>query len=146
MNGMISRSQHNQDRASLLSGVPAGGGTSTSGRPPGGETERTAELDNEGILRLQRQVMEEQDASLGSLSKTINSTKNIALAINDELSLQVRLLDDLDEDVRVTHSRMQAATQRVAAVLKRSGAAKVSCFIFILVAILVFLIVLLVKH
>jgi hypothetical protein len=39
------------------------------------ETVRTAELDNRGILQLQRHVMTEQDTELAELEKTVGSTK-----------------------------------------------------------------------
>ena len=45
----------------------------------------------------------------------------MAVAINEELDLQVALLDELDEDVDVTQSRLHAAKRRIADVLKRSG-------------------------
>ncbi len=41
------------------------------------------------------------------------SSQHIALAIGEEVDLQTRLLDDLDEDVDVTQSRMKAATLKV---------------------------------
>jgi SYP5 family syntaxin len=39
--------------------------------------------------------------------------QHIALAIGEEVDLQTRLLDEIDEDVEVTHSRMRAATIKV---------------------------------
>ena len=41
------------------------------------------------------------------------SSQHIALAINEEVDLQARLLDDLHDDVEVTQTRMRAATARV---------------------------------
>lgn len=37
----------------------------------------------------------------------------MAIAINEELTLQEKLLDGLDDDVSVVHNRMQAANQKV---------------------------------
>jgi hypothetical protein len=39
------------------------------------ETVRTAELENRGILQLQRHVMTEQDTELAELERTVGSTK-----------------------------------------------------------------------
>jgi SYP5 family syntaxin len=39
--------------------------------------------------------------------------QHIAVAINEEVDLQARLLDDLDEHVDVAHTRIKAATLRV---------------------------------
>ena len=47
--------------------------------------------------------------------------QHIALTVNEELDLQARLLDDLDEDVDVTHNRMRAAQKKLKSVMARSG-------------------------
>ncbi len=61
----------------------------------------------------------------------------MAVTIDDELALHNRLLDDLDEDVNVTHSRMRAAQKRVRQVLRASGGCKFSCTAFALALVLV---------
>ncbi|KAJ6967822.1 hypothetical protein NC653_035910 [Populus alba x Populus x berolinensis] len=53
----------------------------------------------------------QQDEGLEKLDETVTSTKHIALAVNEELTLHTRLLDDLDEHVDVTNSRMQPCVQ-----------------------------------
>ncbi|MCH88614.1 syntaxin-52-like, partial [Trifolium medium] len=68
---------------------------------------RTVGLDNNGLVGFQRQIMKEQDESLESLEKTVISTKHIALAVNEELDLHTRLIDDLDQHVDVTDSRLR---------------------------------------
>ncbi|KAH9287548.1 hypothetical protein KI387_031665, partial [Taxus chinensis] len=74
---------------------------------PLSEINRTTGLDNYGLVGLQRQIMKEQDEGLGKLEETVVSTKHIALAVNEELDLQTRLLDSLDQDVDATGSRLQ---------------------------------------
>ncbi|XP_051128910.1 syntaxin-52-like isoform X2 [Andrographis paniculata] len=69
---------------------------------------RAAGLDNHGVVGLQRQIMKEQDEGLEKLEETVVSTKHIALAVNEELDLHTRLIDNLDEHVEVTNSRLQA--------------------------------------
>lgn len=61
------------------------------------ETEATAGLDNEGLVKQQELMIRQQDAELDDLAQTVQSTKHVSLAINDELTLQDRLLDDLDD-------------------------------------------------
>ncbi|KAF2942692.1 hypothetical protein DAI22_02g015300 [Oryza sativa Japonica Group] len=56
---------------------------------------RVAGLDNQGIVSLQRQVMKEQDEGLEKLEETVLSTKHIALAVNEELTLHTRLIVSL---------------------------------------------------
>ncbi|GJV27142.1 syntaxin of plants 52 [Tanacetum coccineum] len=74
---------------------------------PADAMSRTTGLDNSGIVGLQRQIMREQDEGLGKLEETVISTKHIALAVNEELTLHTRLIDDLDEHVDVTDSRLK---------------------------------------
>lgn len=114
----------------------SGGGPSQPG-----ETVRTAELDNRGILQLQRNVMSEQDTELADLEKTVGSTKHIALTINEELGLQERLLDELDEDVDVTHSRLKQAQKKLGVVMRQSGSCKTMLFTIGLMFILMIVIV-----
>ena len=57
--------------------------------------------------------MAEQDAELEGMSRLVGSTKRVAVAINDELGLQARLLDDLDAEVGQTQGRLALATTRL---------------------------------
>uniref|UniRef100_K7MQR9 t-SNARE coiled-coil homology domain-containing protein n=1 Tax=Glycine max TaxID=3847 RepID=K7MQR9_SOYBN len=72
---------------------------------------RTVGLDNSGLVGLQRQIMKEQDDGLEKLEETVISTKHIALAVNEELNLHTRLIDDLDQHVDVTDSRLRSAEE-----------------------------------
>lgn len=90
--------------------------------------------------------MEEQDRSLEDMARTVQSTKQIASAIHGELDLQVRLLDDIEDEVQVTRSRLAATGQRIASVVRTSWGCMSMCSVALLIAGLVALIVLLVKH
>ncbi|VAI53829.1 unnamed protein product [Triticum turgidum subsp. durum] len=81
---------------------------------------RVAGLDNQGIVGLQRQIMKEQDEGLEKLEQTVLSTKHIALAVNEELDLHARLIDDLDDHVDGTNSRLQRVQKRLAVLNKRA--------------------------
>ncbi|KAJ8754936.1 hypothetical protein K2173_015448 [Erythroxylum novogranatense] len=70
-------------------------------------TVSNSRLDNQGLVGLQRQIMKEQDEGLEKLEETVVSTKHIALAVNEELDLHTRLIDDLDQHVDVTDSRLR---------------------------------------
>ncbi|KAH8485874.1 hypothetical protein H0E87_027349 [Populus deltoides] len=104
---------------------------------------RATGLNNHGLVGFQRQIMKEQDQGLEKLEETVISTKHIALAVNEELSLHTRLLDDLDEHVDVTNSRMQRVQRNLAFLNKRtkSGCA---CWIFLVIAIVILIVVVLV--
>ncbi|KAG2678158.1 hypothetical protein I3843_12G133300 [Carya illinoinensis] len=87
---------------------------------PAEATTRAAGLDNSGIVGLQRHVMKEQDEGLEKLEETVVSTKHIALAVNEELDLHTRLIDDLDERVDITDSRLQRVQKHLAILNKRT--------------------------
>ncbi|XP_066351753.1 syntaxin-52-like [Miscanthus floridulus] len=110
---------------------------------------RVAGLDNQGIVGLQRQVMKEQDEGLEKLEETVLSTKHIALAVNEELTLHTRLIDDLEDHVDVTNSRLQRVQKRLAILNKRTkGGCSCMCLLLSVVAIVILAVVvwLLVKY
>lgn len=128
-------------RGALFSGST---GSANAGGPAA-ETEATADRDNAGILKLQTDVMRHQDTELEALGKTVTSTRHIALAVNEELTLHTRLLVDLDEELDVTHGRMRVAQKRLRHVMRKSGGCKCSCFIVALVVGLVLLLLVVFK-
>jgi len=140
MQGSLKRNPGQSDRDQLLSGSQQGGAGSTSR-----ETEATAELDTEGIMSMQRQMMRTQDEALDQVEKTVKSTKHIALAINDELGLQTRLLDELEEEVDVHQSRLQATTAKVKQLMRQTSHWKGGLCIFVLIVALVLTILLATK-
>ncbi|XP_061338149.1 syntaxin-51-like [Gastrolobium bilobum] len=110
---------------------------------------RTVGLDNSGLVGLQRQIIKEQDDGLEKLEKTVTSTKHIALAVNEELDLHTRLIDDLDQHVDVTDSRLRRVQKNLAVLNKRTKGG-CSCFCLLLsvigIVVLVVVIWLLVKY
>ncbi|KAL7143125.1 hypothetical protein ABFS83_08G169700 [Erythranthe nasuta] len=95
---------------------------------------RTIGLDNQGIVDLQRQIMREQDEGLGKLAATMISTRHIALAVNEELSLHTRLVDYTEnEHVEVTNSRLQYnQVQGRLATLNQRNTGRCSCLCVVL--------------
>lgn len=69
-----------------------------TGRVLGKETERTRELDNEGVLQLQRQTMQDQDTSVEELRKIVERQKQLGISINEELEVQNEMLKLVDEE------------------------------------------------
>ncbi|KAG8485049.1 hypothetical protein CXB51_021828 [Gossypium anomalum] len=92
---------------------------------------------------------EKQDEDLEKLEETIVSTKHIALAVNEELDLQTRLIDDLDQHVDVSDSRLRRV-QKNLAVLNRRTRDSCSCMCMLLavigIVILAVVIYLLIKY
>lgn len=116
---------------------------------PADATRRTEGLDNHGVVGLQRQIMKEQDEGLEKLEETVTSTKHIALAVNEELDLHTRLIDDLDQHVDVTDSRLRRVQKNLAILNKRTkGGCSCMCMLLSVVGIvaLVVVIYLLIKY
>ncbi|XP_027329225.1 syntaxin-51-like isoform X1 [Abrus precatorius] len=105
---------------------------------------RTVGLDNNGVVGLQRQIMKEQDEGLEKLEETVASTKHIALAVNEELDLHTRLIDDLDQHVDVTDSRLRRVQKNLAVLNKRTkGGCSCLCMLLSVVGIVVLVVVIL---
>lgn len=92
-----------------------GGGARPKGRvlgAPAQETERTRELDNEGVVQLQKQMMQDQDMDLDELAKIVRRQKEMGIAISDELDLQNEMLGRVDEDVTRVGGKLEIAKKR----------------------------------
>nr|ACU19604.1 unknown [Glycine max] len=112
-------------------------------------TTRMVGLDNNGLVGLQRQIMKEQDDGLEQLEETVASTKHIAVAVNEELDLHTRLIDDLDQHVDVTDSRLRRVQKNLAVLNKRTkGGCSCMCMLLSVVGIVALIVViwLLVKY
>ncbi|KAI4348558.1 hypothetical protein L6164_009268 [Bauhinia variegata] len=108
---------------------------------------KAAGLDNQGLVGFQRQIIKEQDGDLEKLEETVVSTKHIALAVNEELGLQTRLLDNIDQHVDSTNSRLQTVQKRLAMLNKRTKGG-CSCMIPLILSIVSLIVVawLLIKY
>ncbi|PSR83731.1 hypothetical protein PHLCEN_2v5630 [Hermanssonia centrifuga] len=70
------------------------------------------------MLQTQRRMMDEQDIHLDHLSHSINRQRDISLQINDELDVHTGLLQELDEDLDHTDSRLTRARRNLDKVAK----------------------------
>lgn len=77
------------------------------------ETERTRELDNEGVVMLQKQMMQDQDLDVEELGKIVRRQKEMGLAIQGELELQNEMLKRVDEDADRVGRKIEVAKKRV---------------------------------
>ncbi|KAK4635860.1 Vacuolar morphogenesis protein 7 [Fulvia fulva] len=101
------------DKEGLWRGTAA---AKPSGRVLGGplkETERTRELDNNGVLQLQQQVMQEQDEDVLSLGKTVAKLKDMGIQINEELTIQNEMLGLVEQDVDRVQGKIDVARRRI---------------------------------
>ncbi|KAG8156433.1 hypothetical protein KVR01_013667 [Diaporthe batatas] len=109
------------DKATLLSGAGGSSSSASSRSRMGGgrvlgaplpETERTRELDNVGVVQLQKQQMEEQDQDVEELAKIIRRQKEMGLAIKGEVEQQNEMLDQMDRDVDRIGAKMKVANNK----------------------------------
>eukprot|EP00210_Caulerpa_lentillifera_P000614 g594.t1 len=107
----------------------------TSGPPR--ETEETARLDNQELLLMQNRIMKEQDQELEHIEKSVHSTRHIAGAINEELTLQEGLIKGLEDEADTVHNRLTVANKHIKLVMETASEWKWWCPIFILVVLLV---------
>ncbi|KAF2875574.1 Phox homologous domain-containing protein [Massariosphaeria phaeospora] len=74
---------------------------------PAKETERTRELDNEGVLQLQRQIIREQDEDVVDLTTVVRRMKEMGVQINQEIVEQNAMLGLLGEDVERVGGKLE---------------------------------------
>jgi regulator of vacuolar morphogenesis len=97
-----------QEKQNLVGTKPKPGG-----RVLGKETAETKELENRGILQLQKQKMADQDLDVEELLKIVARQKELGVAINNELEVQNEMLRMVDEDVDRVQGKINIAKKRV---------------------------------
>ncbi|KAF3679137.1 Syntaxin-51 [Capsicum annuum] len=108
---------------------------------PADAMSRATGLNNDGVVGLQRQIMKGKFYSALLLPETVMSTKHIALAVNEELGLQTRLIDDLDEHVDVTDSRLQRVQRKLGILNKRTkGGCSCMCLLLAVLGIVILIV------
>lgn len=80
---------------------------------PQQEDNRTRELDNQGVLQLQKDIIREQDEDLVDLTKVVRRMKEMGVAINEEIVEQNAMLGLLEEDVTRVDGKIRIAKKRV---------------------------------
>lgn len=87
----------------------------------------TAALTTTDLISRQQAVLAAQDEALDGIEASARTVKHVALAVGDELDLQARLLDDLDDEVGGTGARLAAAARQLRGVAARSGGCRSLC-------------------
>ncbi|KAJ6779365.1 hypothetical protein PWT90_04030 [Aphanocladium album] len=102
------------EKAKLLNGNGARpGGRRLGGGAPAQETDKTRELDNQGVLMLQQEEMKTQDLQIDQLTAIIRRQKEMGLQINEEVERQTQMLDMLDEDEARVRGKLGVANNRI---------------------------------
>lgn len=83
------------------------------GGPSAQETDRTRQLDNQGVLQLQKQIMGEQEEDVLAIGKAVTRMKEMGIMINGELVVQNQMLDLLDQDADRVQGKIDVAKKRI---------------------------------
>ncbi|PWY96581.1 hypothetical protein BO94DRAFT_481492 [Aspergillus sclerotioniger CBS 115572] len=102
-----------QDKEALMGTKGGKKPMRSSGRVLGKETERTRELDNAGVVQLQKQMMADQDIAVDELMRIVNRQKELGIAINNELQVQNELLSLADEDATRLGGKIDIGKKRI---------------------------------
>ncbi|KAI2621028.1 Phox homologous domain-containing protein [Xylaria nigripes] len=100
------------DKAALM-GTAASRGPGRVLGAPLPETEQTRELDNQGVLQLQRQMMQDQDQDVEALAKIIRRQREMAQAINREVEDQIGMLDHVNGQTDVVAGKLRVVKDRI---------------------------------
>jgi regulator of vacuolar morphogenesis len=77
------------------------------------ETDKTRELDNNGVLLLQKQEMQMQDTQIDQLAAIIRRQRDMGMQINEEVERQTEMLDRMDEDETRLQAKIKVANNRL---------------------------------
>jgi len=119
--------QSASDRDSLLR---AGG----AGKPI---SENEPRKTSEQLMTMTKDETKVQDEILGNMSKGLDNLKNLGIAIRDETDLQVKLLDNLENEVDTGNRKLRTETGRAEHITRDTGTCWLYVTICLLLAILV---------
>ncbi|CAK7199157.1 hypothetical protein SEUCBS139899_001829 [Sporothrix eucalyptigena] len=124
-NGLLSNPGHSApitgDKA-VLFGNAVTAANNNNGRSFGGgrvlgaplpESEQTRELDNAGVVQLQKQKMADQDQDVAMLAKIVQRQRELGLAIKGEVDMQNEMLNQMSEDTERVQGKMKVAKDRI---------------------------------
>eukprot|EP00050_Salpingoeca_kvevrii_P016671 m.57516 g.57516 ORF g.57516 m.57516 type:complete len:129 (+) comp7086_c0_seq2:1135-1521(+) len=98
-----------------------------------GDEDASRGFDSRGMMSQQEQIMREQDQGLDMLSQSLRRQMQLGLDINDELTTQNEMLEDLDDGMDNTHRRLVRETQHVVTVTEKAKSGCMFCTIVLLI-------------
>lgn len=94
-----------------------------------------------GAGEQQRLLVREQDETIGNLAKTVARVQGMAVAVNEELASQNKMISEIDDDVVRTDARLKTLNTKLRSLANDSDRGKY-CLILVLMILLGFLILL----
>ena len=119
--------------------------TNSTATPPSDEivAKSSYEISGGHIIVEQNQEMIRQDEQLVDLEASISNLRDASLTINQEVTLQNPLLDDVHGRVDRVQERQSGTRDRLRSFMQRSGTCKLWLMVIFLVILLVLLLVVL---
>lgn len=77
------------------------------------ESEQTRPLDNHGLMGLQQTQVEQQDEQLAQITAILQRQKHLGLAIGNEITEQITILDDLNNQVDIVGGKLTKANRQM---------------------------------
>lgn len=93
------------------------------------------------VLHTQRQMMVEQDVRLDELAQSIGRQRDLSLQINEELDVHQGLLEEMDEELDRTGSRLSQARRKLDRVARGAKENTSTVMIGLIIFILLILII-----
>ena len=114
-----------------------GGGGALGGLA--GEYERGNDEYLDDQQQQQQRMLQNQDVDLEDISVSIQRIGEVGLTIGEELATQGKMLEDLEQDVEGTNSRLAAVQRKMNQVFKKAGTKGQMIIIAVLTVILIIL-------
>ncbi|PSC74939.1 Syntaxin-61 [Micractinium conductrix] len=131
----------------IASGLSAGAGAAQQPTNAAGRLAAAVQDENERFIQTegdrQQLLMQRQDEDLDHLSSHVVRIGELGKEMGQELHLQGQLLDELDQEIEGTSTRLQAAQKKIDYVLKKAGTKGQLAIIGFLILTLIVLIFLL---
>ena len=124
--------------STVVTSAPRGAASSPLGGLSG-EYERGNDEYLDDQQQQQQRMLRTQDVDLEDISVSIQRIGQVGLTIGEELATQGKMLEDLEQDVEGTNSRLAAAQRKMNQVFKKAGTKGQMIIIAILTAILIIL-------
>mmetsp|Transcript_36480 Transcript_36480/g.94777 ORF Transcript_36480/g.94777 Transcript_36480/m.94777 type:complete len:95 (+) Transcript_36480:716-1000(+) len=86
---------------------------------------------------MQQELLRSQDDQLDGLSQTVRRLGEIGLTISEELKTQDRIIEDINEGVEQTSTRLETVTRKVQKLLKNQGKGRLCCVLWLVVALII---------
>lgn len=87
------------------------------------------------VAETQRLLVQEQDDTIRGLAASVQRVQGMALLVNEELAAQNRLLEDIDEDVDRTDSKIKSLHGRLARLANDRDSGKYCVIVCLLVVL-----------